>query len=169
MKLHSYTVQFYGKQYKVFRGTRNCIKRHKFGFRLVSKNIWTGLPWYWTLNTSNNTEFDPIGTTYFINGKPRKDINKKRMRDADNKMTKLVESLNNLGKTKVLVKKNIDYFMTTLCNDLYVNHGVRRNITKKRAIKKLKKTFRKNFLYNKHLNCLYHKEFEFTELSKDTQ
>ena len=159
MKLHSYTVQFYGKQYKVFKGTRNCIKRHKFGFRLVSKNIWHGLPWLWQLRTQYDIEIEPNCYTLFYNGKKREILNKKYMREANKYMDNKIEGLIELSKEKILSKKNIDYFLTIMQTELFNLYNLKMKVSKRIMFKKLKRAFRNQMIYDKVSNRLYHVEF----------
>ena len=159
MKLHKYKYQRWGIQYQVSRGTRNFIKRHKFGFRLVSKNLWHGLPWLWQLRTQDDIEREPNCYTLFYNGKKREILNKKYMREANKYMDSKIEGLIELSKEKILSKKNIDYFLTIMQTKLFNLYNLKMKVSKRIMFKKLKRAFRNQMIYDKVSNRLYHVEF----------
>ena len=159
MKLHKYKYQCWGIQYQVSRGTRNFIKRHKFGFRLVSKNLWHGLPWLWQLRTQDDIEREPNCYTLFYNGKKRKILNKKYMREANKYMDSKIEGLIELSKEKILIKENIDYFLTITQAELFNLYNLKMKISKRIMLKKLKRAFRNKMICNKQIGCFYSKEF----------
>ena len=159
MKLHKYKSQYWGKQYQVSRGTRNFIKRHKFGFRLLSKNLWHGLPWLWQLKIQDDIEKEPNCYTLFYNGKKRTVIKKKRMREANKYMDNTIEGLIELSKEKALNKENIDYFLTRITIDINCLYNTNEKVIKRIMIKKLKRAFRNKMIHDKVYDCLYHVEF----------
>ena len=159
MKLHKYKSQHWGKQYQVLRGTRNFIKRHKFGFRLVSKNIWHGLPWLWQLRIQGDIEREPNCYTLFYNGKKRTIINKKRIREANKYMDSKIEGLIELSKEKALSKRNMDYFLTRVATNVNCLYNTKEKAIKRIMLKKLKRAFRNQMIHDKVSNHLYHVEF----------
>lgn len=159
MKLHKYKSQHWGEQYQVSRGTRNFIKRHKFGFRLLSKNIWTGLPWLWQLRTQYDIEREPNCYTLFYNGKKREILNKKYMHEANKYMDSKIEGLIELSKEKTLSKENIDYFLTRITININCLYNTNEKTIKRIMFKKLKRAFRNKMIYDKVSNRLYHVEF----------
>lgn len=159
MKLHKYKSQYCGKQYQVSRGTRNFIKRHKFGFRLLSKNLWHGLPWLWQLRTQDDVEREPNCYTLFYNGKKREILNKKYMREANKYMDSKIEGLIELSKEKALSKENIDYFLIRTTIDINCLYNTKEKAIKRIMLKKLKRAFRNQMIHDKVSNHLYHVEF----------
>lgn len=151
MKLHKYKAQYYGKQYQVSRGTRNFIKRHKFGFRLVSKNLWHGLPWLWQLRTQDDVEREPNCYTLFYNGKKREILNKKYMREANKYMDSKIEGLIELSKEKTISKENMGYFFIRMKAELFDLYNLKEKVSERIINKKLKKAFRNQMLYDKKM------------------
>lgn len=143
MKIHNYISQYDGKQYQVSRGTRNSIKRHKFGFRLLSKNLWHGLPWLWQLDTQDNIEDEPNCYTFFNSGKKRTIIRKKRMREANKYMNIKIKELIGFSKEKNVDSEDIKYFSTIMKAELFNLYNLKMKVSERIINKKLKRAFKR--------------------------